>query len=635
MVLSDGASDLLPRFLRRGVRGAPLSYLVRRGAAVRVSEVRLLVLITAVFAVMCITTLFLLPDLRAGINAGLDVRQRVGRLGDSLLMPPGAELQVEEPRVAVDDKARLVDRVRAAAVLPPPLHKPQLISRSSSISMRPAVGGGNVSALVVGAPHAGMSASSPVLPSGEDPDPITRSRRDKIKQMFLHAWRGYSEYAWGYNEVRPVSLQAHTGSVFGRYPLGATIVDAMDTLLVMGLTEEFEKGRQWIRDSLNMGQMNVDLSVFETNIRYVGGLLSCYALTGDPLFREKAVQVVSVLMPAFNTPLGIPYSLINPITKRTKNFNWAVSSSSILSEIGTLHMEMAYLSDITANRLYVDLVDRIRKHLKQLTKPDGLYPNYLNPSTGQWTSRHVSVGALGDSFYEYLLKEYLRSGGVDQEARSMYDEAIYSITNRLLHTSKPSGLTYLAELRYEALTHKMDHLACFIGGLYALGSVKNANEKSGWYMEVAKGVTETCHESYNRTATGLGPEIIRFSDGVEARALKSQERAYLLRPETIESYFILWRLTGDTKYREWAWQAAEAIEKYCRARGGYSGIRNVESTDTRQDDVQQSYFLAETLKYLYLIFSDDSLLPLDQWVFNTEAHPLPIKGVNQMYRGVV
>lgn len=95
----------------------------------------------------------------------------------------------------------------------------------------------------------------------------------------------------------------------------------------------------------------------------------------------------------------------------------------------------------------------------------------------------------------------------------------------------------------------------------------------------------------------------------------------------------MWRLTKDRKYRDWAWDAVQALDQYCLVPDGegYSGIDNVDATKPKQDDVQQSFFLAETLKYLYLIFSDDTLLPLDQWVFNTEAHPLPIKNHNPAF----
>lgn len=93
----------------------------------------------------------------------------------------------------------------------------------------------------------------------------------------------------------------------------------------------------------------------------------------------------------------------------------------------------------------------------------------------------------------------------------------------------------------------------------------------------------------------------------------------------------MWRLTHDKKYRDWAWEATQALEKYCRVDFGYTGLKNVYEVNGPKDDVQQSFFLAETLKYLYLIFSSDDLISLDEWVFNTEAHPLPIKGKNPAY----
>jgi len=168
--------------------------------------------------------------------------------------------------------------------------------------------------------------------------------------------------------------------------------------------------------------------------------------------------------------------------------------------------------------------------------------------------------------------------------------------------------------------------------MYALAAHEEQDEKSSRFMQIGEGITNTCHEAFDRADTKLAPEAFRFSDSSEARAIKATERYYILRPETFESYFYLWRLTHDQKYREWGWEAVQALERHCRSEGGYSGLKNVYSADGAKDDVQQSFFLAETLKYLYLLFSDDDLISLDEWVFNTEAHPLPVKGVNAFYR---
>lgn len=247
---------------------------------------------------------------------------------------------------------------------------------------------------------------------------------------------------------------------------------------------------------------------------------------------------------------------------------------------------------------------------------------------------HVSVGALGDSFYEYLIKAWIQSNGQDEVGKRMYQEAVEHIVRKLLKRSEQSKLLYLCEMRYERQENKMDHLACFAGGMFGLGSATFADaETRRSHMEIAKDLTNTCHESYNRTATGLGPESFRFTDAVEARAVRGNEKYYILRPEVVESYFYLWRLTKDEKYRQWAWEVVLALEKYCRVDGGFTGLRDVynSSPNAPKDDVQQSFFFAELLKYLYLIFSDDQLIPLDQWVFNTEAHVLPIKDKNPAY----
>jgi len=213
------------------------------------------------------------------------------------------------------------------------------------------------------------------------------------------------------------------------------------------------------------------------------------------------------------------------------------------------------------------------------------------------------MGALGDSFYEYLLKAWIQSNKEDVEAKDMYDEAMQNVITHMLMKSS-TGLLYFSDLKYERVEHKMDHLACFSGGLLGLdatlserrSSDANQEDLNKKHMRIAEGITNTCHESYDRSATKLGPEAFRFNDGVEARARTRAEKYYILRPETIESYFYMWRLTKDRKYRDWGWEAVQALEKHCRVENGYSGIKDVYNEQSSKDDVQQSFFLAETLK---------------------------------------
>uniref|UniRef100_A0A7N5ZWW8 alpha-1,2-Mannosidase n=1 Tax=Anabas testudineus TaxID=64144 RepID=A0A7N5ZWW8_ANATE len=452
---------------------------------------------------------------------------------------------------------------------------------------------------------------------GEPPEPDVKEKRDKIREMMKHAWDSYRQYGWGHNELKPLAKKGHSTNIFGNSQLGATIVDALDTLYIMGLHEEFKDGQEWIEQNLDFG-VNAEVSVFEVNIRFIGGLLATYYLSGQEVFKMKAVQLAEKLLPAFNTPTGIPWAMVNLKSGVGRNWGWASAGSSILAEFGTLHMEFVHLTYLTGNP-----VMHIRKLLAKMDRPNGLYPNYLNPRTGRWGQHHTSVGGLGDSFYEYLLKAWLMSDKTDTEARKTYDDAIEAIERHLIRKSN-GGLTFIGEWKNGHLERKMGHLACFAGGMFALGADGSPDDKAGHYLQLGAEIAHTCHESYDRTVLKLGPEAFKFDSGLEAVAVRQNEKYYILRPEVIETYWYMWRFTHDPKYRQWGWEAAQAIDKYCRVSGGFSGVKDVYSSNPTYDDVQQSFFLAETLKYLYLLFSSDDLLPFESWVFNTEAHPLPV-----------
>ncbi|NXT76197.1 MA1C1 mannosidase, partial [Zapornia atra] len=473
--------------------------------------------------------------------------------------------------------------------------------------------------------------------AGEDPE--TRARRMKIKEMMKFAWDNYKQYALGKNELRPLTKNGHIGNMFGGLR-GATVVDALDTLYIMELEEEFQEAKKWVEKSFDLN-VNGEASLFEVNIRYIGGLLAAYYLTGEEVFKSKALELGEKLLPAFNTPTGIPRGVINlgrqetrslfsPCSGMSWSWGWASAGSSILAEFGTLHLEFLHLSELSGNPVFAEKASTSQLGLQVLNrveKPQGLYPNFLSPVTGNWVQHHVSIGGLGDSFYEYLIKSWLMSDKKDSEAKKMYDDALEAIEKHLVKKSA-GGLTYIAEWRGGILDHKMGHLACFSGGMIALGAEHTGEERKQHYLDLAAEITHTCHESYARSDTKLGPEAFRFDAGTEAMATRLSERYYILRPEVVESYMYMWRLTHDPKYRQWGWEVVKALEKHCRVEAGFSGIRDVYTTTPAHDNMQQSFFLAETLKYLYLLFCEDDVLSLDDWVFNTEAHPLPVNHTN-------
>ncbi|GAB5034516.1 mannosyl-oligosaccharide-alpha-mannosidase mns3-like [Nannochloropsis oceanica] len=153
-------------------------------------------------------------------------------------------------------------------------------------------------------------------------------------------------------------------------------------------------------------------------------------------------------------------------------------------------------------------------------------------------------------------------------------------------------------------------------------------------MEMAKELMVTCFEFYNHRATGIRVDASntarRSSSGSSDMYVKPADAHNILRPETVESLFYLYRVTGDRVYQEWAWQIFVAFEMHAKIEtGGYSGLRNVEALDSARIDKMESFFLGETLKYFYLLFADPALLSLDEVVFNTEAHPFPVLALEE------
>ncbi|KAL7391187.1 hypothetical protein ABVT39_005664 [Epinephelus coioides] len=444
---------------------------------------------------------------------------------------------------------------------------------------------------------------------------------EAVQQAFRHAWKGYKDFAWGHDELRPLSK-----SYSEWFGLGLTLIDALDTMWILGLKEEFEEARTWVATELTFNK-NVDVNLFESTIRILGGLLSTYHLTGDTLFLDKAKDIGSRLMPAFNTPSKIPYSDVN-IGKGTAHPpRW--TSDSTVAEVTSIQLEFRELSRLTEEPQYQAAVAEVMKQVHKLDgKLDGLVPMFINTNNGQFTHQGIyTLGARADSYYEYLLKQWIQGGKKEIQLLEDYLQAIEGVKKNLLQKSSPNGLTFVGELSHGQFSPKMDHLVCFLPGTLALGAHHGLPAD---HMDLAKQLMETCYQMYVQMETGLSPEIVHFNMHQGSNRdidVKLADRHNLLRPETVESLFYLYRFTKDHKYQEWGWEILRNFNKYTKVpSGGYTSINNVRDPDYPSPrDKMESFFLGETLKYLYLLFSDDhNLISLDQYVFNTEAHPLPI-----------
>lgn len=517
------------------------------------------------------------------------------------------------------------------------------------------------------------------------------AQRDAVREVFRTSWAGYEKYAWGMDEYNPLTRKGKNMVPGG---MGWIIVDALDTAIMMNLTSEVAKAREWISTSLSY-TANHDVSTFETTIRMLGGLLSAYYLStsfpnlapqrdddinqpGEDLYIEKATDLADRLLGAYESNSGVPYASVNLNTSQgiLSHLDGGASSTA---EAATLQLEMKYLAKVTGEPHYWHKAEKVMEIIDSHRREDGLLPIFIYPATGEFRGDNIRLGSRGDSYYEYLIKQYLQTGKVETIYRDMWDEALEGIKKHLITYSQHASLTILAERQsglHSPLTAKMDHLVCFMPGTIALAvtegeTVEQAKARLGsqWTqkhdenLKLAEELMKTCWGMYKVTPTGLAPEIAYFRTDNPPRQwqghvdpnwtppvsdelsddhnaawrsdydIHTNDVHNLQRPETVESLFYMYRITKDPKYRQWGWEMFEAFREHTKVIDEVSGtVYAYTSLDTvmenpvrdrKRRDNMESFWLAETLKYFYLLFSEDSFFPLDSVVFNTEAHAFP------------
>ncbi|ETW05192.1 hypothetical protein H310_04185 [Aphanomyces invadans] len=390
-----------------------------------------------------------------------------------------------------------------------------------------------------------------------------------------YAWSNYETHAFGADEIAPVSGERRE-NVWGG--IGVTLVDSLDTLYLMDMHDEFQRARDWVALSMDFSHLGQDgntLSVFEIVIRQLGGLLSAYDLSQDDVFKHRAVELADLLLPAFSN--GVFYTHFNMHTKDTYLPHHGGKLRGLLADFGTLQLEMRYLSDITGNGVYRQMGEAFYTAVQRegSYKNTGLYPVEFEPEAGHFATdaTMITVGARGDSFYEYLLKVWLYSGKRHEDAylRKLYDDAVDGMEKHLLVYSEMDDVYYLQELRLPDMdaNPQQDHLLCFVPGMLALGTVDEQNTtKAARHLDLAKKLMHTCTQFYLRQPSGLAPDLVEFPGWHIPNSM------YKLRPETVESLMYMFRITQDPIYREWGWTIFESLEQHAKTKYGYGAVRN-------------------------------------------------------------
>ncbi|KAJ7485373.1 seven-hairpin glycosidase [Mycena latifolia] len=472
--------------------------------------------------------------------------------------------------------------------------------------------------------------------------PAYGSRRDDAEKLFVTSYNAYKEFAFGHDDLSPVSESFSDG----RNGWGASIVDAMPTMVVMGLEDIFEEAVNFSSQiDFSKSQTSDTVSLFETTIRYVAGLLSSYELSGEkyPILVTKAQEVADKMAFAWVGSNDIPYGFMDFST------NTPTISTSNIAEAGTLSLEWWALSKYTNNATYGDLTARSVKHIANLAAPlPGLAAQGIDPTSGNFVGGYVTWGGGSDSYFEYLVKYARLTNTDDPIFMNTWATAVDSSIKTLLKNSTVGNHLYLADFDSSSrIRHVGSHLACFHAGNWLLGGKLLENQT---IIDIALELNEGCWNTYASTATGIGPEAFAYvspdgnftgGNGISASQLQFYNQhgfyitssPYIMRPEVLESNFHAWRVTGDTKYLDRAAGAIDSFNKFLPATVAFAALNDVNNVNGGLIDDMQSFWFAEVLKYLYLTFDDPEHISLDDYVFNTECQPFKAPPALDSYAG--
>jgi len=418
---------------------------------------------------------------------------------------------------------------------------------------------------------------------------------EEVRAEFLHAWNGYKLVAWGRDEVRPVSGTTRDFFIAGR-SFGLSIVEALDTLYVMGLDDDVERCTRWIVDNLTF-DVDGEVQMFETNIRMTGGLLAGYYATGEKRLLELAHDLADRLMPCFTkSPTGAPYRFVNLRTGAVRE------PKMNLAEIGTNVLEFGDLSRLTGDPKYLNASLRAYEAVIAKRSSLNLLATYFDVETGEFTSpEDVAPNDPADSFYEYLWGGWQMLGL--QQCRDWYR----MLTDAILAHSvdRANGPLWFATVDYrtgEKIGHTQSELAAFYAEL------------------VAKGGDRQVGSDYYDAFTTVLRRYEIIPEGFDYRTLEvTEDRGNSLRPEYVNAACDLWFLTQDQKYRDTAWAYFTAMRDHCRVADGYTVVKDVTTRPMTLGDYTPAYAFAENFKYLYLMFAATPRFDPSTYYMNTEG----------------
>jgi mannosyl-oligosaccharide alpha-1,2-mannosidase len=419
---------------------------------------------------------------------------------------------------------------------------------------------------------------------------------EDVKAQMAWAWAGYVEHAWGRDQIKPVSGQGES-FFFKDRDLGLSIVEALDTLWVMGLDAQFEQGVDWTLKNLRF-DIDAEIQLFETSIRLVGGLLSAHHASGDKRLLDLAQDLATRLSPAFTkSPTGMPYRFVNLKTGAVRD------PLSNPAEVGSYLPEWGTLSRLTGDKRFYDLPKAATKAMFDRRSSIDMLADTIDIETGQWKNRRATIGPLADSYYEYLWDGWQLFG--DADSKRWYDVC----TKAILKYQQDwfQGRLWFAHVDFETgkkMDTKQTELDAFYGGLLGQGGA------------MREGRAYTLSWSAVQDRFGIIPE------GFDYSTFTATAPSNALRPELADAAFNLWLLDQDPLWRRIGRTHFENMKAYNKTTYGFSGIKNLHPRPMALDDSCPGYWWSEQMKYYYLLFSDTKRFDYKTNYLSTEGNVL-------------
>jgi len=422
-------------------------------------------------------------------------------------------------------------------------------------------------------------------------DKVLSALADEVRSETLRSWKAYKTYAWGHDVLAPIS---RTHRDWYSEPLYISPIDAYSTLVLMGFDEEASEVERYVVDSLSFDK-DVDVKIFEVNIRILGGLLSMYSHCRNPEVLDKARDFADRMLPAFNTNTGIPRYWVNLQTGESRG------DTVNVAEAASYTFELGVLSHFTGDDTYYKTGKKATRAVFKRRSKLGLIGEIVDVSSGDWVSTQSHVCAGVDSYYEYLLKSWVLFQ--DEELKEIWDASIPVIHEYLADEYK--GQLWYGRSDMVTGEHVSSMVTLYDAFFPAMLALSGDTAR-------AIRLQSTWASLWNKY--GLEPMVYDY------RTESPGYPVYDLNPEIMESAYYLSRLTGNTEFVEMNKGFWEDLKTHCRTEIAFASVENVETMEPR--DYMPTFFFAETLKYLFLTFSPHlEGVHLEDCVFTTEAHP--------------